>query len=104
MYEKRFGGPGNILLVFQITPHRGVELGVVDIVCVFQLQKLFVAHHIGRELFGDLLQDIRQGNLVEIVYPLRGIDAFSHLEGNGSLDILPVEIEVSQHTAAVSSI
>ena len=58
--------------------------------------------HVSRKLSGCLFQNIGQSDGVKIVDTFCGIFAFSNLQGNRSLRVLPVEIEMSKHLPAVS--
>ena len=58
--------------------------------------------HVSRKLSGSLFQDIGQSNGVKIVDTFCGIFAFADLQGDRSLCVLTVEIEMSKHLPAVS--
>ena len=61
-----------------------------------------MGQHVGGQLLGGLLQDVGQGNVVEVVDPPGGVLPPAHRQREGRLDILALEIEMAQKGAAVS--
>ena len=95
--EQVLRGLGQVQVVFQIYLKRVVKRGIAAVGHVFQREQPLMGQHIGRELPGGLLEQVGQGHVIEMMDPVGGILPPAYAQGERRLDILALEIEVSQH-------
>ena len=89
-------------MIIQIQAQGTEVLCAVFFIGVLEPQQSLMADHIGRELSGDLLENIGKGHVVEPVNPKGRVQAAAHLQGDHGLVILAAEVEMAQQDPAVS--
>lgn len=89
-------------MILHINPQSLIKLSAGAFILIFQMEKLFMADHVGWKLSCDLFQNIRQCNIIKMMDPGGWIFAGACLNGNRSLYILPLKIKMSQHHSAVT--